>query len=885
MKHFIYILFIQLVFLQFVFKMSNGQENSNWRPEYIPIPTKWSAQVSEVNSLPEYPRPQMVREGKWMCLNGLWDYKIVDLDQGKPKVFDDKILVPFPVESSLSGVKKSLRPSQNLWYRKMFYSKTKENGQKVFIHFGAVDWECTVFLNDVEIGSHKGGYNKFSFDITKFLKDGGNELIVKVYDPTDRGVGPHGKQARNPANIYYTSCSGIWQTVWLEVVPETFIHDIRIYPNLDSGSFAFKVSAEGDTGSTTAEVIIYDKGKRVASARGDIDNMINVRMANPKEWSPEFPFLYDVDVLLRKGNRVVDKIKSYCGMRKVEVKKDSAGFNRIFINNKYTYNLGVLDQGYWPDGIYTAPTDSALAFDIKVIKAMGFNTIRKHIKIEPDRWYYYADRLGILVWQDFVNPNQSLREGAKAAFENGVRESVDQLFNHPSIISWVLFNEKWGQYDQKRLTEWVKLLDPSRLINGHSGELLYVNNVLRSPSSNAYVSSDIVDVHSYPFPRNAPSIDGKVQVLGEFGGIGVPVEGHFWDDLTTGWGYQGMGSSDTLRKLYRLIMDSLVVLEKQGLSASIYTQPFDVESEQNGLLTYDRIIIKLPLDTIRKFNSKIIKSRNDLSMEYGLRILEDNQQLRYSDRVKLFQAGRRDSLFLRSLNLMSLKNKDTLLSELVFKDYLSLISDTFSIYNLRFILHNVHDPNSYISDFVYRNRSRLNAVLGNYDADRRIMALISRFFIEPAIKNNSSVNWSEIEKSIIPKYGELAEEEIWASKMIFYLDNEDWENFMKYYKLYYTRVLPLTRSKFHVNNMSWYIFLKSDDPTLLKFAQDVMLLDIKRNGNLTVEAFDTYANLLYKTGNREEALIWEKKALDLSKNDPEIKDVYNKMLNNKKTWE
>jgi beta-galactosidase/beta-glucuronidase len=493
-----------------------------YKTKKITIPTRWTNEVSPKNVLPDYPRPQLVRK-QWQNLNGLWDYAITEKKVGTPKGYNGKILVPYPLESALSGVQKSLQPTQNLWYRRLFQSPSLKSGERLLLNFGAVDWQATVFINGKQIGEHTGGYTGFTFDVTDALKKGNNEVVVKVFDPTDQGIGPHGKQVLRPQNIYYTPSSGIWQTVWMEVVPIANIRSLTITPNIDKSQVEITVNSAV---KSTVQLIV--EGRTIESTS---NVMIVVPVKNAKLWSPTSPYLYDF--IAKLGN---DIVKSYFGMRKVSIQKDEQGVDRIFLNNKYTYNLGTLDQGFWPDGLYTAPTDAALSFDIKAIKAMGFNTIRKHIKVEPARWYYHADKLGMLVWQDMVNPNQGLSEGSKAEFERESQEMLVQLHNYPSITTWVLFNEKWGQYDQERLTKWIKKTDPSRLVNGHSGEYLYVNKVLRSPSPDAYISADMTDVHSYPNPMLPIKQQNKVQVCGEFGGIGVPIEGHLWDDLVAGWG-------------------------------------------------------------------------------------------------------------------------------------------------------------------------------------------------------------------------------------------------------------------------------------------------------------------------------------------------------------
>ena len=412
---------------------------THWSQAPLQLPTRWSKLVTPENALVEYPRPQMVRSN-WTNLNGLWEYAITPKDAGTPGHFDGQILVPYPVESALSGVKKTLLPSQNFWYTRTFAIKNKTDKKIILLHFGAVDWRATVFVNRKKIGEHQGGYTAFSFDITDAVHEGSNEIVVQVYDPTDEGIGPHGKQVLHPQNIYYTPTSGIWQTVWLESVPTNYISDIKLTPDIDKGVLNILVTAP-----TGFQI-------EANGTKGEAGKVFQMQVSDMHLWSPADPYLYDLNIKLIKDGATVDEVKSYFGMRKISVAKDDKGVDRIFLNNKPYYNLGVLDQGFWPDGLYTAPTDEALAFDIKAIKAMGFNTIRKHIKVEPARWYYWADKLGMLVWQDMVNPNQGLPEGSKEEFEKQNSEILSQLHNSPAIETWVLFNEKCGQYYQQRLT-------------------------------------------------------------------------------------------------------------------------------------------------------------------------------------------------------------------------------------------------------------------------------------------------------------------------------------------------------------------------------------------------------------------------------------------------
>jgi len=567
--------------------ISVATSQSNWKMQSAQLSTKWNKQIDTENVLSEYPRPQMVRKN-WVNLNGLWEYAIAKKSFDQPTKFDGQILVPYPFESALSGTKKLLLPDELLWYKKTFQAPSRK-GKKVLLHFGAVDWQSTISINGKYIGSHNGGYQNFSFDISEELQEGDNELIVKVSDPSEKGFGPYGKQNLNPQGIMYTACSGIWQTVWLEVVPEVFIESLKVTPDVDNNRLQLSVNAFEFTKDYSIETLVNNEKLRFTQAQ-----KIEIPINNTHLWSPEDPFLYDITVRLLYNGKPVDEVKSYFGMRKIEIKKDANGIDRIFLNNKYIFNLGVLDQGYWPDGIYTAPTDEALRWDIQAIKSMGFNTIRKHIKVEPDRWYYWCDKLGMLVWQDMPFCANGSQE-AKFEYEKENKANIEQLYNHPSIICWVLFNEGWNSYDQKRLTETIKKLDLTRLVNGHSGE-----NYAKTPAAEKWISSDMTDVHEYPGPGIAPKQDGKAMVLGEWGGVGVSIAGHQWN-AKSGWGYIKVSPEEFARK-YEFMMKHLKIFEEEGLSGAIYTQPFDVEIEENGLITYDREIFKIPAEKIRAIN-------------------------------------------------------------------------------------------------------------------------------------------------------------------------------------------------------------------------------------------------------------------------------------------
>lgn len=837
--------------------------------------SRWAKDVNPAHVLDAYPRPQLARKN-WTNLNGTWQYAITGKDQPPPQTYQGKICVPFPIESALSGVKKALRPEQLLWYKRNF---KKPAGESVWLHFGAVDWQATVFINGKEVGKHTGGYTAFSFDITDALKDGENELVVKVYDPTDAGYGPHGKQVLNPASIYYTASSGIWQTVWLESLPAVHIQSIKAIPDIDQGLLQLQITATADA---ALEVTAMADGKVVSRISGRPGNLeLPVKM--PKLWSPEHPFLYDLVIRLKQDGKVKDEVRSYFGMRKISIGKDEKGIERIFLNNKPYFNFGTLDQGFWPDGLYTAPTDEALTFDIKAIKAMGFNTIRKHIKVEPARWYYHADKEGMLVWQDFVNPNHSLPEGAKAAYEEELRATIAQLQQHPSIITWVVFNERWGAYDQQRITGWVKQLDPTRLVNGHSGEYLYVDNKLRQDSKEPYVGSDMTDVHAYPDPMNAMYLPGKVRVLGEFGGIGVPVPGHQWDDLK-GWGYVQV-SPAALEGKYAGMVNRLVQLRDSGLSASIYTQPFDVEGEENGLMTYDREIIKIPLEKLLKIHAPFMApgSKMPAGLAIGRDIDKNDTDDRYLELKNAFEKGQRDSAFLRRLTLMAIRKRDQPGATRFGNAYVASLKALYSSSNLA-VLRAITRTTQDTGFSIFREQAaRINAITGESSgAERKVMSVIAEQEIKPySVGEHANPDWEAISRKV-RTYGALGEEILYAHQTVYYLAEKDWARFGEKYKQYFERALG--RSALHANNMSWYVFERVNDPEVLALAIKVMKYDLEHFTMHDGFCIDTYANLLYKAGRKKEAIEWEEKALRMLPDEQSLKEALAKMKAGQPTW-
>lgn len=573
---------------------------AGWKPADGPLMTKWSLDVSPENVHAEYPRPQMVRR-QWLNLNGLWDYAIRPKDERQPKEFDGQILVPFPVESALSGVMKPVGPDNRLWYRHTFeVPKQWGEGIRILLNFGAVDWDTTVWVNGMKVGSHQGGYDPFTFDVTHAIKpEQPQTIVVSVWDPTDASTQPRGKQVRNPHGIWYTAVTGIWQTVWLEPVSRRSIEGLKLTPDVDGSRLIVEIGTKL-TRSDSVSVEVSANGDVVATAKGL--NEIEVPIPDPHLWSPDDPFLYDVKITLGHFNQPIvnDEVQSYFGMRKISLEKDEDGINRLFLNGKPLFQYGPLDQGWWPDGLYTAPTDEALKYDIEVTKQLGCNMARKHVKVEPARWYYWCDKLGLLVWQDmpsgdrYIGPNdpdfQRTKESADQ-FELEWSRVIEAFCNHPSIVMWVPFNEGWGQYDTARIAEWTKKLDPTRLVNSASGWT--DRNV-----------GDVHDIHSYPGPAAPPVEDSRASVLGEFGGLGLPVRGHTWQDEKN-WGYRSYESREALTDAYLVLIANLRPLIGGGLSAAVYTQTTDVEIEVNGLLTYDRAMIKIDAEKVRAANEKL----------------------------------------------------------------------------------------------------------------------------------------------------------------------------------------------------------------------------------------------------------------------------------------
>lgn len=575
----------------------------------------WYDKVDTACPLPEYPRPQLVREN-WLNLNGKFDYAILPAAQKWAENFDGEILVPFAVESLLSGVEKPLSPSDRLWYRKRFFVPTAMLGKNILMHFGAVDWQCEVFINHHSVGKHTGGYCAFSFDITEYLTEGENELVVCVYDPTESGWQQRGKQVNDTHGFWYTATSGIWQTVWLEAVSDVYVQKLRFVPNIDREVIRVKTELNTDTEAEIYATVTF-AGDVVFS--GAIEKDTEIALPNAALWTPETPNLYDVSLEIKVDGALTDTVTSYFGMRKFHVDKDQKGVMRLFLNNKPYFQKGLLDQGYWPDGGMTPPTDEAMIFDIAEMKRLGFNMLRKHIKIEPLRWYYHCDRLGMIVWQDMMSggkyigdfyagflPNIGIlhvkdnkynvfsrtEKSWRDDFERELTEMIDLLYNTVSLYCWVPFNEAWGQFDALRICAYVRKLDDTRVIDHASG--WYDQG-----------GGDVQSMHKYILPIRMRKPDHRAFVITEFGGYSQKEEGHMWNPKKA-FGYLMFKDKASLTAAYGKLMKKQVIpLVEKGLSGTIYTQVSDVENEVNGIYTYDRAVLKLEEDTVIALNKQL----------------------------------------------------------------------------------------------------------------------------------------------------------------------------------------------------------------------------------------------------------------------------------------
>ena len=598
------------IIIFFSYAASHAQ-NITYSPPEFRLTTPWSYGVNPDNPRPEYPRPSMVRAA-WKSLNGRWHFEKTKKDSPEPPYLTKEIIVPFPVESALSGVQVKVTPEDRMWYKRTFFVPESWSGRFVLLHIEACDWETTVYINGKEIGMHRGGYDPFTFDISPYLDERGvQEIVISVWDPTNRYHQPRGKQQLNPKGIWYTPVSGIWGPVWIEPVDVSYIKSFKCTPDIDNSIVTIRADigngVPGDSINATVSFMENDQKSITFDAAGPGV----IKIDNARLWSPGHPNLYDLELQLVRDGKVLDKITSYFGMRKISVAEDRHGKKRLFLNNQPVFMFGLLDQGWWPDGLYTAPTDEALKFDIETTKEMGYNLIRKHVKVEPDRWYTHCDRLGIIVWQDMPNSDKHARWKGPSGIDGveGEREFVSEaqykiefeaiinsLYNHPSIVKWIPFNEGWGQFKTVEIYDWVATLDTTRLLGGPSG-------------GNYFPVGDTRDYHKYPGPAMPPPDPDRALILGEFGGLGYPVPNHLWQS-DKNWGYVNIKSKKDLVKAYVELINKLIPLIDEGLAGAIYTQTTDVEGEVNGIMTYDRKVIKLK-------SNKVLKAHEALFRHYS----------------------------------------------------------------------------------------------------------------------------------------------------------------------------------------------------------------------------------------------------------------------------
>ena len=594
-----------------------------WRPKPGHILTPWGKAIQPEKVLPEYPRPQMRREA-WLNLNGLWRFAITGRDAGVPREFPGEILVPFPIESALSGVMQPLFPDQLLWYRRTFRIPEAWLGQRILLHFGAVDWETHVWLNGDEIGSHRGGFIPFTFELTEYISTGENELIVSVWDPTDQHWQQRGKQSLAPKTIWYSAASGIWQTVWLEPVPEAYLEAFTLAPRFDDQELEVHLEVSGQGEAVAAKLRVRDGDHTIATVVGQADEIFGLKLPGFIPWNPEIPHLYDLIITLKdKNDNILDTVETYFGMRKFSLGKDKGGRTRFFLNNQPYFQYGPLDQGYWPDGLLTPPSDDALRFDIEQMKALGCNMIRKHIKVEPARYYYHCDRIGMIVWQDMINGAQAVgsllsvleiffnlplpddlsykragreEEESRQDFNRELNEMIAYLYNAVCIGMWVSFNEGWGQFDAYKTAEWVKKLDPTRLVDHASGWF-------------DQGGGDFISQHVYFRKlKPKPPSEERAVILSEFGGYTLNLDEHVWNPEKV-FGYRKFKTQEALTKGYvKLIEEQLIPWVEAGLSGAVYTQTTDVEIETNGYLTYDREVMKMDPAQVRAVHEKIFSA-------------------------------------------------------------------------------------------------------------------------------------------------------------------------------------------------------------------------------------------------------------------------------------
>ena len=588
----------------------NDFKNFNWAPKGNKIKTKWGINLDINNIWNEYPRPQLERKD-WINLNGPWLYSITEEWSNKPSKADGIILIPFPIESSLSGVMKNITKEDIIWYEKDIEIPLNWSDKNILLNFGAVDWKCIIYINDIKVGEHTGGFSAFNFDITNYLRKGINKLIVKVIDPTNQGYQPRGKQVLNPKKIYYTAISGIWQTVWLEPVNKDYIKNLEINNDFDNKEIKINFKLNSQKRLPISLSLEY-KGQNIKKVKGISNDNITINLENNDfhPWSTYEPNIYTIKAeLFNEKNQLIDSIESYTTIRKIEQRKDENGYYRIYLNNKKIFNMGVLDQGYWPDGLYTPPSEEAMIYDINKLKELGFNTIRKHVKIEPYRYYYYCDKIGMLIWQDMPSGDQGKnirkqykldkgtdRRRSKASIETYYKEwgeIIDNLNFFQCIIIWIPFNEAWGQFDTEKVANFTIKKDSTRLLNVASG-------------GNHRKGGNIFDLHHYPEPSQSMIYKDEINVIGEYGGLGLEICNHTWKK--NNWGYVKLKSKEEVTEKYVEFIDEIINLTKNGTSAAIYTQTTDVEIEINGLITYDRAEMKIDEEKIKEANFKLLQS-------------------------------------------------------------------------------------------------------------------------------------------------------------------------------------------------------------------------------------------------------------------------------------
>ena len=588
----------------------NDFKNFNWAPKGNKIKTKWGINLDINNIWNEYPRPQLERKD-WINLNGPWLYSITEEWSNKPSKADGIILIPFPIESSLSGVMKNITKEDIIWYEKDIEIPLNWSDKNILLNFGAVDWKCIIYINDIKVGEHTGGFSAFNFDITNYLRKGINKLIVKVIDPTNQGYQPRGKQVLNPKQMYYTAISGIWQTVWLEPVNKDYIKNLEINNDFDNKEIKINFKLNSQKRLPISLSLEY-KGQNIKKVKGISNDNITINLENNDfhPWSTYEPNIYTIKAeLFNEKNQLIDSIESYTTIRKIEQRKDENGYYRIYLNNKKIFNMGVLDQGYWPDGLYTPPSEEAMIYDINKLKELGFNTIRKHVKIEPYRYYYYCDKIGMLIWQDMPSGDQGKnirkqykldkgtdRRRSKASIETYYKEwgeIIDNLNFFQCIIIWIPFNEAWGQFDTEKVANFTIKKDSTRLLNVASG-------------GNHRKGGNIFDLHHYPEPSQSMIYKDEINVIGEYGGLGLEICNHTWKK--NNWGYVKLKSKEEVTEKYVEFIDEIINLTKNGTSAAIYTQTTDVEIEINGLITYDRAEMKIDEEKIKEANFKLLQS-------------------------------------------------------------------------------------------------------------------------------------------------------------------------------------------------------------------------------------------------------------------------------------